>query len=78
MITVYDALLGIDEQTFDKLASVGLMRSNAKRDLQIYSYYLNELIRVGSMQGITNTSIEFSLSEDRIQSIIYQLQKRLK
>jgi hypothetical protein len=71
-MTIYERILNIDEATFDKLMSFGLLRSNAKRDLEIYEYYLEQKEKVGSMQAMTNTSDFFRISEDVVQKIIYK------
>ncbi|OJV40839.1 MAG: hypothetical protein BGO29_14825 [Bacteroidales bacterium 36-12] len=71
-MSIYEAILNIDEATFDRLMSLGVLRSNAKRDLLIYEYYLSECERHGSMQAMTNTSEEFKVSEDIVQRIVYR------
>jgi len=71
-MTIYERILNIDETTFDRLMSFGLLRSNAKRDLEIYEYYLEQKEKVGSMQAMIDVSDFFRISEDVVQKIIYK------
>lgn len=71
-MSIFERILGIDETTFDKLMSSGVLRSNAKRDLLIYEYYLNEVETCGSMQAIINASEKFYLSTEGIKKVIYK------
>ncbi len=72
-MSIYERILHIDENTFDRLMSTGFMRANAKRDLQIYEYYLAECEKHGSMQAITNAAEKFFLSTDHIKRVIYRV-----
>ena len=71
-MSIYERILNIDETTFNRLMSAGLLRSNAKRDLNIYEYYLEQKERVGSMQAMIDASELFSVSEDVVQKIVYK------
>lgn len=52
---------------------MGFLRSNAKRDLEIYEYYEEESLKVGSMQAITNAADKFCISEESIKKVIYRI-----
>lgn len=71
-MSIYESILGLDNQAFEKLMSKGFLRSNAKRDLDMYEYYLSQLHK-GKMQALTNTAIKFNMSEDRCKAIIYKI-----
>ncbi len=72
---LYKFVLNIDEQTFDQLSESGILRANAKRDLQIYGFYLEHTRQSGSMQAIHNAAEKYHLSEDQAKRIIYRIKK---
>ena len=77
-MTIYERILNIDQATFDRLMSFGILRSNARRDLQIYEYYLSESEKHGSMQAMTNAGDKFNLTDEAIKKIVYRIAINLK
>lgn len=75
-MSIFERVLGINESTFDRLMAVGMFRANAKRDLLIYEYYLEECIKYGSMQAMINASEKFHLNDESIKKIIYRFPMR--
>lgn len=70
-MTILGNTLTIDKATFDALEERGLLKSTARRDLEIYEYYAAQRNKYGSMQAITNTSEKFCISESTVEKIIY-------
>jgi hypothetical protein len=80
-MSIYERILHIDERTFDALMSAGVLRANAKRDLEMYGHFLRQRERRGAMQAITDTACKFILSEESVKHIIYKqinIYKQLK
>jgi hypothetical protein len=72
-MNIYERILHIDERTFDKLMFAGILRSNAKRDMEMYGYYLEQKNMYGSMQAISNAAEKFCLSEASVRDILCKL-----
>ena len=71
----YEYILTLDETIFENLISKGLLRSNLKRDLDIYKYYSEQRIFFNRMQSITNTADNFNVSEDTVYRTIRKMRK---
>lgn len=74
-MSTYELILSIDDSTFTKLMSSGLLRTTVKRDVQVYEFFLNECNSCGKMQARTNTAEQFSISEDSVSKIIQKMKK---
>lgn len=73
-MSAYELILTIDQTTFEKMMSLGLLRQSVPRDIEIYEYYLKERKITTCMQARTNTAENFCTSEETISRII----KRMK
>lgn len=69
----YEYILTLDETIFENLISKGILRSNLKRDLDIYKYYSEQRIFFNRMQSITNTADNFNVSEDTVYRTIRKM-----
>ncbi len=79
-MNVYKDILNIDESIIQKLSSMGLLRSTATRDLEIYAYYLKELESSNGKEKIQahiNTADHFNISDDRVKTIIYKIRNHV-
>lgn len=73
-MSAYELILSLDEKTFEKLLSTGLLRSTVKRDKDMYEYYLVECEASGSrMQARTNTAEKFCVSEETVSKTIQKM-----
>lgn len=74
-MSIYERM-GINEEAFNKMEAFGLLRSNAKRDLMVFEYYLEQCKKVGSMQAMVDASEKYSITEDVTQKIIYKYKSK--
>lgn len=73
-MSAYEIILSLDESTFEKLLSKGLLRSNVKRDKELYEYYVAEFNLTHSrMQARTNTADKFCVSEETVSKVIQKM-----
>ena len=72
-MSAYELILTIEPSTFDKLMSMGLLRSTVQRDIKIYEFYLEQRKIERYLQARTNTAVEFNLSEEMIDKIIQKM-----
>lgn len=72
-MTAYELIISLEPSTFEKMMSLGLLRSTVQRDIEIYEYYLNERKTNGYCQARTNTAEHFYLCEDNIAKIIRKM-----
>lgn len=76
MENICQDILKMNESDIDRLSAMGLLRSTAMRDIEIYAYYLKEIARNnGKMRAVLRTSEKFYISEDRAKGIIYKIRK---
>lgn len=65
--------------TIEYLHNKGIIGFDAKERLEIYTFYFDQLNKgVGRMEAFTITAKEYNKSEDRVQGIIYQLNKDVR
>jgi hypothetical protein len=66
----YKVLQELEKSTFNELVNCGILKKKDLRDMRIFSYYQDAVVRMPRMDARTATSMHFDVSEELVSKII--------